>query len=292
MEIDLASTRLNGVIRQLEAGKPAFTSFIYAEKESAITFSQSPNDGVIFELEHNPWDISALRDSLQFMLNRRQMVQSGSLAPKVTPMARIPASGDEKNQWFAKQALDLGCYGIVWPRISTVDQAYHAVAACRYARLQDKPLYHPAGLRGDGPMAAARYWGLTQQEYYRKADVWPLNPEGEILVILMIEDTKGIENLDAILSQVPGVGVVLFGEGDLSQELGVPRQYDHPLVLDALAEVRRICKRHNVAIGHPHVNANNVERLLDEGFNFLMTFPLRDFSAINKGIAYAGSHTG
>lgn len=288
MANDLVSTRLNGVIRQLEAGRPAFTSFIYAEKESAITFSQSANDGVIFELEHNPWDISALREALQFMLNRRQIVLSGSLAPKVTPMARIPASGDEKNQWFAKQALDLGCYGIVWPRISTVDQAAHAVASCRYARLPDKPLYDPPGLRGDGPMAAARYWGLTQQEYYRKADVWPLNPEGEILVILMIEDTKGIENLDDILANVPGVGVVLFGEGDLSQELGVPRQYDHPLVLDALRKVRETCKKYGVAVGHPHVNAGNVERLIDEGFNFLMTFPLRDFSGVTKGLAYCG----
>jgi len=285
---DPTTTRLNGVIRQLEAKKPAFTSFVYAEKESAITFSQSRNDGVVFELEHNPWDISALRDSLQFMLNRRQIALSGSLAPKVTPMARIPASGDEKNQWFAKQALDLGCYGIVWPRISTVDQAYHAVASCRYARLAERDDYHPAGLRGDGPMAAARYWGLTQQEYYRKADVWPLNPEGEILVILMIEDLQGVENLDAILSQVPGIGVCLFGEGDFSQEVGVPRQYDHPRVLEALYHVRDTCQKHGVAVGHPHVNAGNVERLVDEGFNFLMTFPLRDFSAVEKGLAYAG----
>jgi tripartite-type tricarboxylate transporter receptor subunit TctC len=67
-------------------------------------------------------------------------------------MARIPANGVEMNQFLAKQALDLGCYGIMWPHISTVEEAYNAVAACRYARLKDKPLYEPQGIRGDGPM--------------------------------------------------------------------------------------------------------------------------------------------
>ena len=280
--------RLNGVIRQFEAGKPAFTSFMYAEIESAVTFGASKNDGVVFELEHNPWDINALRVSMQFMLNRRLIANSGSIAPAVTPMTRIPASGDEMNQWFAKQALDLGSYGIVWPRISNAEQAYNAVAACRYPRLSTAPNYEPKGLRGDGPMAAARYWGLTQQEYYKKADVWPLDPNGEILVILMIEDLAGVNNLDEILTQVPGIGVVLFGEGDFSQEVGVPRQYEHPDVLKAIGHVLEVGKKHGVAVGHPHVNSGNVARLVEEGFTFLMHFPTRDFSPVDLGHKASG----
>ena len=97
-------------------------------------------------------------------------------------------------------------------------------------------------MRGDGPAQAARYWGLTQQEYYKRADVWPLNPKGEIFVILMIERRQGIENLDDILKKVPGIGVILIGEGDLSQELGFPRQYEHPTVLEAMAHVVKTCK--------------------------------------------------
>ena len=84
-------------------------------------------------------------------------------------------------QWQAKQALDIGCYGIVFPHISTVEEAYNAVAACRYPRLKTAPHYEPAGIRGDGPTGAVRYWGLTQQEYYQKADVWPLDPQGRDL---------------------------------------------------------------------------------------------------------------
>ena len=280
--------RLNGVIRALEQGNPAFTSFVTADVDSALAFAGSRYDGIVFEMEHNPWDIRALRDSMQYLLNRGQIIQSASLAPAVTPIVRVAANGEEKNQWLAKQALDLGAYGIVWPHISTVDQAYNAVAACRYPRLTTAPLYQPAGIRGDGPASALRYRGVTQQQYYSRADVWPLNSEGEILVILMIEDTQGITNLADMLTKVPGIGVVLIGEGDLSQELGHPRQYEHPAVLEAMAHVVRTCKEHNVPVGHPHVDSNNVERILGEGYRFLMAAPTRSYAALDKGRQLAG----
>jgi 4-hydroxy-2-oxoheptanedioate aldolase len=280
--------RLNGVIRAFENGLPAFSTFVTADVDSALMASASRYDAVVFEMEHNPWDIRALRDALQYMLNRGQIAQSASLAPAVTPIVRVPANGEEKNQWLAKQALDLGAYGIVWPHISSVDQAYNAVAACRYPRLKSAPLYEPAGIRGDGPGSAIRYWGASQQEYYRRADVWPLSPHGEILVILMIEDTQGIANLPDILRKVPGVGAILIGEGDLSQELGHPRQYDHPALLEAMAQVVGTCKEHGVPVGHPHVDANNVERILGEGYRFLMAAPTRSFAALDKGRQLSG----
>jgi 4-hydroxy-2-oxoheptanedioate aldolase len=279
--------RLNGVIRALEQGHPAFTTFTTADTDNALALSTAKYDGIVFEMEHNPWDVRALRDCLQYMLNRRQIAQSGSPAPAVTPMVRIPPNGDEKNQWLAKQALDLGVYGVLWPHISTVDQAQNAVAACRYPRLKTAPLYEPAGIRGDGPTTAVRYWGLTQPEYYAKADVWPLDPHGEVLVILMIEDTEGIANLPDIL-KVPGVGVILIGEGDLSQELGVPRQYDHPIVVEAMNRIVSTCREHNVPVGHPHVDAGNVERLLREGYRFPMSAPTRSYAGLDKGRQLAG----
>ncbi len=225
--------RLNGVIRALEAGRPAFTCFQPAEIDFAVAISATKFDGVVFEMEHNPWDGRALRDALQYMLNRGQIAKAGLLSPAVTPMVRIPVNGIEKGQWHAKQALDIGCYGIVWPHISTVEEAYNAVAACRYPRLKAAKNYEPAGIRGDGPTGAVRYWGLTQQEYYNKADVWPLDPNGEVFVILQIEDTRGVDNLDAMLKEVKGIGAILIGEGDLGQELGYPRQYEHPEALGA-----------------------------------------------------------
>src|SRR5580698_2400998 len=127
--------RLNGVIRALEQGHPAFSSFVTAEVDSALAFAGSRYDGLVFEGEHNPWDIRALRDSLQYLLNRRQLVEGGTVAPSITPIVRVPANGVEMSQVFAKQALDLGAYGIVWPHISDTAQAYNAIAACRYPRL-------------------------------------------------------------------------------------------------------------------------------------------------------------
>jgi len=280
--------RLNGAIRALEQGKPAFTTFSAPEIGAAQAIGAAGYDAVVFEMEHGPYDPFTLRNCLQYMLDRKQIASSGSVAPKVAPFVRIPANGGEMNQWLAKQALDVGCYGIVWPHVSTVEEARNAVTACRYPRPASAPNYEPAGLRGDGPRGAAAYWGVTQQEYYKKADVWPLNPEGEILVVIMCEEAKAIKNLPKMLEEVPGIGVVLIGEGDLSQDLGYPRQYEHPTVASAIDEILAICKAHNVPCGHPHVDAKNVESLLERGFRWLMAQPSLSFAGLDLGLKASG----
>jgi 4-hydroxy-2-oxoheptanedioate aldolase len=273
--------RLNGIIKALESGKHAITCFQPAETIVAVEMTQSKYDGVVYEMEHLYWDGGKLRDTLQYSLNRGQIVASGSVAPQVTPLVRIPVNGVEMNQWMAKQALDMGCYGICWPHISTADEAYNAVAACRYPRLKDNPNYEPAGIRGDGPVQAARYWGVSQPDYYKRADVWPLDPKGEIFTILQIEDTAGIRNLKDIL-KVKGIGCILIGEGDLSQELGYPRQYEHKVVLEAMAEIVARCKEADVVVGHPHVEINNVQRIIEEGYRFLMCSAPRSYATLEN----------
>jgi len=273
--------RLNSIIRLLEQRQIPITVFSPPAIESAIELATARYDGVVFEAEHNPYDIRGLRDCLQYMLNRRQLFERQSLSPAVTPIVRIPANGGEMNQWMSKQALDIGAYGVVWPRVSTVEQAYNAVASCRYPRPKTADAYEPAGLRGDQPVHAARYWGITPEEYYAKADVWPLAPHGEILVIVMCEDVDAVDNLPRILKEVKGIGVVLIGEGDLSQNLGYPRQYDHPAVVEAMTAIRRICGEHGVVCGHPHVDARNAQRVIDEGYRFLMAAPARTFAGLD-----------
>jgi 4-hydroxy-2-oxoheptanedioate aldolase len=282
------SERLNGVIRAWEQGKPAFTAFAKVEVQAAIEMTDAPYDGVVFEMEHNPYDVGALGHALQYMLNRKTIASSGSVAPSVTPLGRIPSNGAEMNQAFAKQVLDRGVYGVIWPHIATMEQAYNAVASCRYARPKSASLYEPKGVRGDGPANAARYWGLSQADYYARADVWPLAPQGELLVGLMCESSQAIENLDDILANVPGVGFVLIGEGDLSQELGYPRQYEHPVVLDAMRKIVEICRTRQIPVGHPHVTSNNFERLLAEGYRFLMSAPTRTYGVVGRARELAG----
>ena len=280
--------RLNGAIRALEQGKPAFTAFAGPEINTAQAIGAAAYDAVVFEMEHNPYDIKALRDCMQYMLDRKQILKSGTLSPAVAPMVRIPPNGHELSQWMAKQVLDIGVYGVVWPHCSTVEEARNAVAACRYPRPPGSPHFEPAGQRGDGPTRAAKYWGLSQQEYYDRADVWPLNPKGEVLVVIMCEEVKAIKNLPKILKEVPGIGVVLIGEGDLSQDLGVPRQYDHPAVVSAMDEILAICKENNVVCGHPHVGTKNVEELLKKGYRWLMAGPTQSFGALQLGLKASG----
>lgn len=280
--------RLNGAIRALEQGKPAFTTFCPPEIGMAQAINAAQYDGVVFELEHNPYDIQVLRNCMQYMLDRRQILKAGSIAPAVAPMVRIPPNGGEMNQWFAKQVLDIGVYGVIWPHVSTVEEARNAVAACRYPRPPSAPYFEPAGQRGDAPKNCAPYWGLTNQEYYSRADVWPLNPKGEILCVIMCEEVVAIKNLPKMLKEVPGIGVVLIGEGDLSQDLGLPRQYDHPTVASAIDEILGICKQHNVVCGHPHVDSNNVDTILAKGFRWLMAAPTYSFAALEKGLKACG----
>jgi 4-hydroxy-2-oxoheptanedioate aldolase len=272
--------RLNNVIRLLEDGKIPLATFSPPSIESAVALSAASYDAVIFEMEHNPYDVTDFRHCLQYMLNRRQIFDRDTLAPVVTPMVRIPANGADMNQWLAKQVLDIGAYGVVWPRVSTVEQAYNAVAACRYPRPTSAPAFEPEGQRGDQPGHAARYWGLTTQEYYAKADVWPLAPHGEILVIMMCEQVQAIDNLSRILKDVKGIAIVLIGEGDLSQNLGYPRQYEHPAVVEAMTAIRRICAEHRVVCGHPHVDAQKAQRVVDEGYRFMMAAPVRSFAGL------------
>ena len=158
----------------------------------------------------------------------------------------------------------------------------------RYPKREGHPLREPFGVRGDSPGGAVRYWGCTQDEYYERADVWPLDPNGELMCGLMIESTKAIKNLPKILEEVPGITVIITGEGDLSQELGFPRQYDHPEVAGGVKEILDVCKAHDMPNGFWHTTGDNVERLVSDGYRYLMAGPSRSYAVVQKGRAAAG----
>jgi 4-hydroxy-2-oxoheptanedioate aldolase len=60
------------------------------------------------------------------------------------------------------------------------------------------------------------------------------------------------------------------------------------VVLEWMARVVNTCKQHNVVVGHPHVDSNNVERIIAEGYRFLMAAPVRSYAALDKGLKLAG----
>jgi 4-hydroxy-2-oxoheptanedioate aldolase len=279
--------RLNKVIALLEQGKIAFVPFAFAGSiPEAYWAATSPYDGVVYEMEHSPFNPSDLRLSLQFMLNRKQIADSGSVAPAVVPMVRIPVNGRENNNWLIKQVLDIGVYGIIFPMINTVDDAWNALRAARYIQVKDAPDKEPKGMRGHAPNNAVRYWGVSGPEYFAKADVWPLDPQGEILPILQCETEESVLNLRSILSAVKKPGLILISESDLSASLGYGAQ-PHPEVDAAVQQAAKVCKEFGVPFGSPQVNERNVEQRIADGFTLLMP-AARDMATLERGMRLAG----
>jgi 4-hydroxy-2-oxoheptanedioate aldolase len=276
-------TRMNNVIQKLESGQVAFAPFLPAGSiPDAIWASQSVYDAVVFEMEHNSFDLHDLRLSLQFMLDRKQILERGSPAPSVAPFVRVPVNGRERNQWLIKQVLDIGVMGIVFPMINTPEDAISAIQACRYPDPDAADDPGPPGMRGHSPNNAIRYWGLTQPEYFEKADVWPLDKGGEILPILQCETIESVNNLESILDAVPDPGVILISQSDLSVSMGHKVKYTDE-VRDAVQRAAEICRSRGVHFGSPQVNEQNLQQRIEDGFTFLMPPVTRSTELLQRG---------
>jgi 4-hydroxy-2-oxoheptanedioate aldolase len=265
-----ADGRLNRMIEIWESGKPAFGSFVrFRDVDGALYYGTSDLDFVIFDTEHGPADYSQLKVFLQFMVDKAHLLKKGNLQPNVTPLARIPSNGGERNQWVVKQVLDLGVMGLMSPHIRNVEEARALVANSRYPQKVGAPDNDPPGERGVAPANAARYWGIPVPEYFERADTWPLDPRGEIAAIAMIESGEGVKNIRAILGEVKGIGAIFIGPNDLSTSLGYPGQMDHPETEKAAQQVLAACKEFNVPCGIL-VNKGNIEKRVKEGYKYLV----------------------
>lgn len=264
--------RLNKVIDLFEQGKPAFGSFIPAgDIESAIDARRSGWDFVIFEMEHSNFDMLGLRDSLQFLLDRKQILEEEGLRPTVVPFVRIPSNTDEQNLWITKQVLDLGVYGIVTPHFGhSVETARNLVAGARYAQRKNASDMEPKGHRGVSP-GSFSYWGLKSfAEYHQLADTWPLDGRGEIALLPLVEDREGVENIREVLREVKGIAGVFIGEVDLSTSLGYPGDTNSPATRAAVEKVFAACQEFKVPCGSL-ASRSNVEDRVRRGFKFLVT---------------------
>ena len=222
-------------------------------------------DFVFIDMEHAPFDVERLREFLLGMTNKRSILEKGSLQPDVVPFVRIPAAGGaEELIAQAKQVLDIGVFGIFFPAVHTREQAELAVKATRYPQYNGAPDYEPAGLRGRNPSNAVWYWGIN--DYHAKADVWPLDPEGELLAMMFIESAEGAENIDEIIT-VPGLGAIFIGPSDLSTSMGYASPAA-PQVEEAIQRVLRACLDNNVPCAIT-TGPSSVQQRIEEGFSFV-----------------------
>jgi len=222
--------RANPVIKLLEQNKPAFSIWanyigVGNDYHAAVTLQNNRNfDFLLYDLEHDPLDVVGLSQFLRALLDPAAIAREGvSVTKPVIP--RIPPNGREirQNQWMVKQILDTGVAGLMFPHIETPEQALDAVRATRYPQPANAPNILPEGLRGASNAIAARYWGMSGREYELRSDVWGLRPEGDMLLILIIENKLGVENVREIARTLRDAHVkcILWaGGGDMSLSYG------------------------------------------------------------------------
>jgi 4-hydroxy-2-oxoheptanedioate aldolase len=261
---------LNPVIEKLAAGKP-FIGFQTGDLslENARAIARADIDYVYLEMEHGPMDFDGLHRFTVGMIDKAAILKKGNAQPNVAVFARFAPYGREQAQWFVKQALDIGLMGVIFNGIDDPEQALLAVRNMRYPQKRTSKYPEPKGLRGYAPGMAVWSWGVPDAEYERRADVWPLNPDGDLLAIMMIETAEGLKNADAIAA-VPGVGAIFVGAGgDLHQYLGV--ESNSPEVEQAFQTILKACLAHNVACGITALNGNDVAKRLREGWKMIRT---------------------
>lgn len=266
--------RFNRAIDKLVQGKVAFGTIPSNRSiELGQSMARSDLDFLMIDMEHGSMDMQELRIFMLGMIDSGTIVKRGTPQPTVTPMVRLPQYGREPLQFMIKQALDLGVFGIVFPTIETKEQALNAVRAMRYPQPKGSPYMEPFGQRGAGNGNAVWYWGVPTAEYQRRADLWPLNPDGELLAIMMIESAEGLKNA-AEIAAVPGVGGILIGPGDMSFSLGVGNYAAAtgggiPEVEAAVQTVLKVCLARKIPCGSTG-NANDVARRIKEGMKFFV----------------------
>ena len=241
--------RINQIIEQFEQGKPAVAN----EHWTFFTLTNSP-----FLLPELQKHLAGLRVEGQ--------------RPRMTPVVRIPQWGGQDFADIVKQMLSQGVGGIIVPEVHTPEQAAKLVRAMRYPPQRGAKYPRPVGDRGCCPGDAPRYWGLSLHDYFVRADTWPLNPDGELLAIVMIESRTAVKNINEILS-VPGIGGALIGPHDLSLNLGVGLPESNPgapEVEEATAAVGKVCAARKALCG-TFSTTKNMDARIAEGFKL---FPL------------------
>jgi 4-hydroxy-2-oxoheptanedioate aldolase len=179
------------------------------------------------------------------------------------------------------EMLNLGVHAIVFPDMESGEEAEQAIASMRYAQPGNSKIPNPAGVRPDEVGQAPAYWGLSAEEYKRKADVYPINPDGELASIFIVESVKGIENSRAITRARPTV--VSPGPGTLSRVF----QGDAAKVEAAIQTQLASCKEFNVPCAIT-ANPSDIARRIKEGFRVIIIYD-RDYpETIKAGREAAG----
>jgi 2-keto-3-deoxy-L-rhamnonate aldolase RhmA len=182
--------------------------------------------------------------------------------------------------------LNLGVSGIMFVETESADEVRAGLAAMRFAS--------NGGTRPEAVGGAPAYWGMTDAEYRKKADLWPLNPDGELVNWTIVESREGLAHVREIAA-VKGIGVLWPGAGTLrgvftTTSATGERVFDAVGWENAIQQVLAACKEFNVPCGFPSTPAD-IEMRMKQGFSvFVMNWGEPGFKAVDLGRAAAGRH--
>ena len=287
--------RINKAIELLEMGEPVYMT--HPEElsyDGGRAMAQTWADVIHMDFEHHFFDIGGLT---QFMKGLKDGGPTPSGHPTPTVLTTLPSnciSVEEMraNAWQARHVLSTGAHGVLHTHARDPEAVKWFVAACRYPFQELGRDELPEGLRGGGGQKQpAEIWGLTQGEYVKAADPWPLNPKGEILLGLKIEDRHCLPNVDRTAA-VPGIGFAEWGPGDMGMSFGFGDSHDPPypdVMNDARNTVKNALDANNVAFysgwnDESMSDEQRVEFIIKELGSKLIGAPTRETADIGRKI--------
>jgi 4-hydroxy-2-oxoheptanedioate aldolase len=198
-------------------------------------------------------------------------------APKIAPDTGKGAENISRE-------LNLGVSGIMFVETESAAEVRAGIAAMRFTS--------KGGTRPDAVGSAPAYWGMTEQQYKQKADLWPLNPEGELVNWTIVESKEGLAHVREIAA-VKGIGVLWPGAGTLrgvfsTTNAAGERVLDSAGWENAIQQVLAACKEFHVPCGFPATPAD-IEMRMKQGFSvFVMNWGDAGFKAVDLGRAASG----
>jgi 4-hydroxy-2-oxoheptanedioate aldolase len=281
--------RVNRVIDMWLKSQPVYYAQISGGGyEQGTQMAATKADYITYEMEHGPLDFKELREFMRGLVEAGP-TRTGHKTPAVIVTLPIAGTADalRANAWMIQQALATGVHGILLCNAESPEAARLMIEASRYP-FAPRVEGLTQGTRGNGSQAyASRVWGVSGDEYMRIADPWPMNPDGELLFGLKIENPRADANEESSV-RVPGVAFAEWGPGDHGfYLLGRPGTYQGGGdTSPPMAAVRRRVLNATKAAGIKFLNAcseNNVIAQLEEG---VMICTGGDTPAADKGRAF------
>ena len=177
------------------------------------------------------------------------------------------------------QQLNLGVSGIVFVDVKSADEVRQGLAMMRFSA--------NGGTRPDAVGDAPGRWGMNEAEYRERADLWPLNPRGELVNFTIVESKEGLAKVREIAA-VPGIGVLFPGAGTLRGIFSTTdstgrRVLDEAAWEGAIQQVLSACKEFKVACGYP-ASESDIATRMQQGFTvFIIGWGDGGFRAVEIG---------